>query len=203
MGGFGSGRHSYSKATTSEYGQLDVRDWQREGLLVVGRSFLWWPWDVEVIATMKRDEPSMVRLYHRSGSGPQSEPHRIWISWTACNYGGKRAWFVCSRGCGHRVAILYGNGTLACRHCRELAYESQQDSGRHRSLRQARTNRMKLGGSANLLEPLPGRPKGMHWSTYRRLYRQAAGHEQVFLASVVTRMTSLEKSNSRFKGRHQ
>ena len=58
MGGFGSGQRWNSKATTSNYGQLDVRDWQREGLLVVGRSFLCWPWDVEVIATMKRDEPN-------------------------------------------------------------------------------------------------------------------------------------------------
>ena len=37
MGGFGSGRHWLSrKATTSQYWQLDVRRWQRDGLLVLG-----------------------------------------------------------------------------------------------------------------------------------------------------------------------
>jgi hypothetical protein len=201
MGGFGSGQRWNSKATTSNYGQLDVRDWQREGLLVVGRSFLYWPWDVEVIATMKRDEPNMVRLYHRDGSGQQREPYRVWIEWTPCNYGGRRAWFVCPRGCGHRVAILYYGDSPACRHCRQLAYESQQDSGWHRSLRQARTARMRLGGSVSLAEPLPGKPKGMHWRTYRRLYSQAAAHEQVCLGGAVTMMTSLERSISRLNGR--
>jgi hypothetical protein len=112
MGGFGSGQRSYSKATNSDYGRLDVRDWQRRGLLVVGRAFLNFPWDVEVIATMKRDEPNMVCLYHWDRSARQREPYRVLIEWTPCNYGGKRAWFVCPRGCGHRVAILYGNDTL-------------------------------------------------------------------------------------------
>jgi hypothetical protein len=200
MGGLGSGQHWNSKATTSDYDQLDVRKWQRQGLLVVGRSFLCWPWDVEVIASMKRDESNMVCLYYRNGSGPQSEPRRIWISWTACNYGGKRAWFVCPRGCGHRVAILYGNGTLACRQCLQLAYQSQQDSGWQRSIRRARTARMQLGGSASLADPFPEKPKGMHWRTYRRLYARAAGRERVFLADAVTMMTSLEKSISRIKG---
>jgi hypothetical protein len=195
MGGFGSGQRWNSKATTSDYGQLDVRDWQRDGLLVAGRSFLSWPWDVEVIA-MKRDEANMVRLRHLNGSGQQHEPHRIWISWTPCHYGGKRAWFVCPGGCGNRVAILYGESSLACRNCQELAYVSQRDSGWHRSLRQARTARMRLGGSVSLAEPLPGKPKGMHWRTYRRLYRQAAAQEQVCLGGAVTMMKSLEKSIS-------
>jgi hypothetical protein len=201
MGGFGSGQHWDSRATTSDYGQLDVRDWQRRGLLAVGRSFVCWPWEVEVIASMKRDEPNMVCLYHLNGSGQQREPHRIWISWTTCNYGGKRAWFVCPRGCGHRVAILYGDSSQACRHCRQLAYESQRDSGWHRLLRQARTARMRFGGSVSLAEPLPGKPKGMHWRTYRRLYRQAAAHEQACLGGAVNIVTSLEKSISRIEGR--
>jgi len=200
MGGFGSGQRWDSKATTSDYGRLDVRDWQRDGLLVAGRSFLSWPWEVEVIASMKRDEPNVVRLYN--GSDQQHEPHyRIWISWTTCNYGGKRAWLVCPRGCGHRVAILYGESSLACRHCRQLAYESQRDSGWHRLLRQARKARMRFGGSVSLAEPLPGKPKGMHWRTYTQLYRQAAAREQVCLGGAMTIATSLEKSMSRFKGR--
>jgi hypothetical protein len=199
MGGFGSGQRSYSKATTSDYGQLDVRNWQRQRLLIDGRSFVCWPWEVEVITTLKRDQPNMVRLYHRNGSGQQREPHRIFISWTPCNYGGERAWFVCPRGCGRRVAILYGESSLACRNCWELAYSSQRDSGWHRSLRQARTARVRLGGSVSLAEPLPGKPKGMHWRTYRRLYSKAAAREQVCLGGMLTLLERVEIS--RFNGR--
>jgi hypothetical protein len=58
---------------------------------------------------------------------------------------------------------------------------------------------MKLGGSANLTEPLPERPKGMHWRTYSRLYIRAAGREQAFLASTFSMLTSIEQQLSRFK----
>lgn len=37
--------------------------------------------------------------------------------------------------------------------------------------------RVKLGGSANLNEPFPWKPKGMRWSTYQRLRRQAGQAE--------------------------
>ena len=201
MGGFGSGQHWNSKARTSSYSRLDVRNWQQRGFLVVGRRFVCGAWEIELIASMKPDEPNTVYLYHREGGRQQREPYRVWIEWTPCNYGGKRAWFVCPRGCGHRVAILYYGGSPACRHCYQLAYESQQDSGWNRLLRRARTTRMQLGGSANLAEPLPDRPKGMHWRTYSRLYRQAAAREQLFLAGAVNMLTSLDKSNSRFNGR--
>jgi hypothetical protein len=201
MGGFGSGQRWNSKARTSSYSRLDVRNWQQRGFLVVGRRFVSGAWEIEVIASMKRDEPNTVCLYPRDGWRQQREPYRVWIEWTPCNYGGKRAWFVCPRGCGHRVAILYYGDSPACRHCYQLAYESQQDSGWNRLLRLARTSRMQLGGSANLAEPLPDKPKGMHWRTYSRLYRQAAAREQGFLAGAVNMLTSLDKSNSRFNGR--
>ena len=201
MGGSGSGRRWDSKATTSDYVPLDVRDWQREGLLEVGRSFFRWPWDIDVITSMRRDEPNLVRLYPRNGLGLPSEPQRISITWTACNYGGRRAWFVCPKGCGHRVAILYGERSLACRHCRQLAYDSQRDSGWKRCLRQARTSRTRLGGSGSLAESFPAKPKGMHWHTYRRLLTRAVMHEQAVLGGAVTILRSLEKSSSRFTGR--
>ena|SRR5271165_4980797 len=168
MGGSNSGRRWNSKATTSDYRQLDIRRWQRGGLLVSGRSFVCQAWDVEVVATMKRDEPNLVRLY-RYGQGRRSEPYRVCIEWTPCNYGGLRAWFLCPRRCGRRVAILYGDGSLACRHCYQLGYQSQHESPRYRALHRARAIRRKLGGSISLAEPFPPKPKGMHWLTYARL----------------------------------
>ena len=78
----------------------------------------------------------------------------------------------------HWYALKCGSDVrVGCRHCLQLAYDSQQDSGWHRSLHRAISARLKLGGSAILAEPLPGKPKGMHWRTYDRLYARAAERE--------------------------
>ncbi len=54
------------------------------------------------------------------------------LTYTHCNYGGKRYWFECSvykNGCycGRRVAKLYlGNSKyFACRHCYDLTYRAR------------------------------------------------------------------------------
>ena len=99
------------------------------------------------------------------------------VVWTPCRFGGDRPWFVCSvyangTYCGRQVTKLYNAGRLfACRHCSRLAYASQQESAHDRGLRKAQTIRMRLGGSANMLDDFPEKPKGMHWRTYERLCR--------------------------------
>lgn len=73
--------------------------------------------------------------------------------------------------CGRRVAVLYGLGRyFLCRHCYNLRYESQHEDKTHRALRRAQKIRKWLGGSANMMEPFPEKPKGMHWKTYERLF---------------------------------
>jgi hypothetical protein len=68
-----------------------------------------------------------------------------------------------------RVAKLYAAGELfACRHCYGLAYESQQEPVHQRGLGKAQKIRMQMGGSQNMFEPFPDKPKGMHWRTYDR-----------------------------------
>ncbi|GGH12633.1 hypothetical protein GCM10007036_10640 [Alsobacter metallidurans] len=82
--------------------------------------------------------------------------------------GGERRWFRRDE-CGRRAAVLYGF-PLACRKCRGLAYPSQRETERDRGLRRARKARARVGGSGNLVEPFPPRPKGMHARTYDRLW---------------------------------
>jgi hypothetical protein len=87
------------------------------------------------------------------------------------------AWIVpnsvnTSRHCGRRVAVLYAAGELfACRRCYGLVYASQQESVSYRGLGKAQKIRMRLGGSADLFDEFPTKPKGMHWRTYDRLRR--------------------------------
>ena len=90
----------------------------------------------------------------------------------ACNFGGERTWFICpGAGCGRRVAVLYGAGRyFLCRHCYELLYESQRENAMYRAIHKAQSIRKRLGGSANMMKPFPEKPKGMHWSTYGRLW---------------------------------
>ena len=74
--------------------------------------------------------------------------------------------------CWRRVIKLYGAGRFfSCRHCYRLAYASQRESARHRGLWKSQKIRMLLGGSPNMLEEFPDKPKGMHWRIYERWCR--------------------------------
>ena len=100
---------------------------------------------------------------------------RVPIVWTACHFGGRRPWFVCTSHsdagyCGQSAAILYRAGdAFACRRCYGLNYSSQHESPRLRCISRSRKIRMRLGGSESLLEPFPPRPRGMQQRTYKRL----------------------------------
>jgi hypothetical protein len=182
MGGLGSGNYyRFGKKDRAEACRsLDVRRWQREGLLVPGQSFRWaWYRDGREVSsigvTVLR---GAVELSYFVGSENRKEDmhYTVPFSWTPCNFGGKRRWFVCpgvvyGRYCGRRVAKLYlKQRYFLCRHCHSLTYGSQQESHRDRALRRARNIRRRLGGSANMTQPFPDKPKGMHWRTYCRLF---------------------------------
>src|SRR5581483_5596612 len=81
---------------------------------------------------------------------------------------------VNGRACGRRVAKLYGPGTyFLCRHCYDLRYSSQREQPMERARERTQAIRVRLGGTANLTQPFPPKPKGMHWRTYHRLRREA------------------------------
>ena len=116
-------------------------------------------------AVIGDEKPEWVILSyrHRSGLGREWEDVQgpVYLTWTACNFGGERPWFVCPGAeCGRRVAVLYGpERYFLCRHCYDLVYESQRDNAMYRALHKAQSIRKRLGGSANMTEPFPQKPK--------------------------------------------
>ncbi|MDP9481175.1 MAG: hypothetical protein M3R38_36840 [Actinomycetota bacterium] len=209
MGGSGSGnRHRFDKkATTGEAQSLDVRYLHREGLLKPWLSFsLQWSRagrETGSIGGMVEGTPGdlpervVLSYCHRSGAGGKSEDIKesVPLEWTPCNFGGERPWFICpGAGCGRRVAVLYGPGRyFLCRHCYDLRYESQRENGTHRALRRAQKIREGLGGSANMTEPFPERPKGMHRRTYERLWWEHHQAETEQLAGMRAWLDGLER----------
>jgi hypothetical protein len=117
------------------------------------------------------------------------------LTWTACNFGGERPWFVCpGDGCGRRVAIMYGPGRyFLCRRCYDLVYESQRENAMSRALRRAQNIRERLGGSANMMQPFPEKPKDRHWQTYERLWWEHHEAEVEQLAGMREWLDRLEK----------
>ncbi len=196
MGGVGSGGwHRFDKKTTTdECHSIGVRYLHRNALLEPGHRFsLRWSragretGSIRGVVHSSRPPERVVLLYrHRSRPGGEWEDVRepVPLEWTPCNFGGERPWFLCpGAGCGRRVAVLYGPGKyFLCRHCYDLRYESQRQDGTHRALRRAQKIREGLSGSANMMEPFPERPKGMHHDTYERLFREhhEAEMEQLF-----------------------
>jgi hypothetical protein len=62
--------------------------------------------------------------------------YKIPITSTACHFGGKRYWFICTLYknnvyCGKRVGVLYKAGDyFGCRHCYNLTYNSRNENRR-------------------------------------------------------------------------
>ena len=198
MGGAGSGNwyRFDKKTTTGECHSVDVRYLYREGLLASGRWFTlrWSRAGSETGsirgAVIEEGKPERVVLTyrHRRGPGGEWEDVRepVPLTWTGCNFGGERPWFVCPGArCGRRVAILYGPGRyFLCRRCYDLVYESQRENGMYRALHKAQAIRKRLGGSANMMKPFPERPKGMHHDTYMRLFWEHNEAEMAQLAGM-------------------
>jgi hypothetical protein len=170
------------KTTVESRRCIDVLDWHRRGCLRSPRWFSWaWTRDGERVASINVEtERHRVTLRYRSrpyGGDWTSVKQQLPVVWTPCRFGGERPWFVCSvyasgTYCGRQVIKLYHAGRLfACRHCSRLAYDSQQESAHLRGLGKAQKIRMRLGGTANMLDDFPEKPKGMHWRTYERLCR--------------------------------
>lgn len=199
MGGWGSGRRISAKDTTSNYRALDVRRLQRDGLLTPGRAcgLQWTRSGVEVASIQVQTGADRVTLSYRSrshGGEWQAMEYSVSLQWTDCNFGKQRAWFLCpAQGCGRRVAILYGGAIFACRHCHRLAYACQRETPDDRAARRADTIRRRLGWKEGILNPIGGKPKGMHWRTYERLIREHNAFLDVALTGMAMRLEIINR----------
>jgi hypothetical protein len=176
MGGFNSGR-SGGKRTTGDMCALDIRRLARDGLLARGTAFLWtWSRGDEKVGSIQvwPVERDRVRLIYRTrdyGAADWKDmDYSVRVVWTDCALGGQRAWWQCPAvRCGRRVAVLYGGGVYACRHCHNLAYRTQREQIHDRARSKADKIRKRLGWEAGILNADGGKPKGMHWATFMRL----------------------------------
>lgn len=202
MGGLGSGRRfQSSKDTTSDYRNLDVRRLQREGRLTAGQFFRWqWLRRGETIASIEiktlADHVILSYRHRRPGEDWQWLEYPVRLSWTPCTLGGERPWFLCpARGCGRRVAVLFDAGMyFACRHCHQLAYESQRENTSDRFARRADKIRVRLGWRPGILNsPVSIKPKGMHARTYLRLLAEYNRLSSASLEGMATQLGLIEK----------
>ncbi|MDI9848135.1 hypothetical protein QM467_08740 [Rhodoblastus sp. 17X3] len=102
------------------------------------------------------------------------------------HFGGRQWYFVCPRlHC--LVSVLwrpYGASAFASRQAwgRRVAYGSQFETWHDRAITQARHVRRKLGGEDWELsygDPMPEKPKGMHWRTYERKIKRINRYESI------------------------
>jgi len=175
MGNSNSGRWGGTrKATTESYLRLDIRYLSGKGCFrsdVSGNGSLSWTRNGNPAGSIGYSfEPDRITLHYRQRDQDIHQP--ITISRTPCHFGGSMVWFLCP-GCGRRVNALYAGSRFYCRYCHKLGYESQREGILDRLLRKQRKCRARIGGSENLVEPIPFRPKGMHWRTYWRVREDA------------------------------
>jgi hypothetical protein len=158
---WGTGRRTVEQTRSLEIGPL-----QRAGYFAASKQG-WWIW-------RREDEITGTARIEWDGTQLRIRNQVVDLGRTPCRFGGRRLWFRCV--CGRHVSALYSpNGRpWACRHCYRLTYATRQSIPRDRRLLRAQRIRKRLGGSANMLEDFPRKPKGMHSRTYDRLRRAHA-----------------------------
>ena len=179
MGGPGSGYYLRfdSKQTVESMYDIDIRWMKKRGLLEPGTiSKISWSINGEETGSVgfQVTKSRMILNYRNQHNGGEWEDieDEIFFTWTGCNYGGKRQWFLCP-GCHRRVAIIYGGKYFRCRHCHDLTYACQQESPPFRLTRKAQKIRKRLGASLCTSDPITEKPKYMHWKTFERLRNEA------------------------------
>ena len=177
MGGSGSGRSAtFMTAKCEDCHAIDLAWLKRNGLLMPGRSstIRWSRGGHQTGAVTIGVSQLGLRLSYRvrtTSEDWQNISEVIPFTETRTNFGGTRRWLQCL-SCGQACRILYGGTYFRCRTCLGLRYGSQYEPSYSRAADRAHKIRARLGHYGGLDDPFPPKPKGMHWSTYRRLEEQ-------------------------------
>jgi hypothetical protein len=171
MGGFGSGlyyREKSGKGIAENSLPLDIRWLKRKSLLISGLNItLSWSRGDTVLASLEATiyENYMLLIYTHNKT--EDIQQKLYFTYTPCNYGGTRIWFLCPL-CGRRCAIIYMHEKyFACRICCGLTYRTCNETPIYRSFSKADKLRKRIGAKPGALNSLPYfKPKGMHQRTW-------------------------------------
>jgi len=102
--------------------RIDIRKWQREGVIDPGNQFFkFWRNGGGIFVNVDQQLKSVRLDTDRNGVRCQTLP----LEWTKCNFGGYQPWFNCP-DCRRRAAKLYfRHSRFVCRKCCRLIYRSQ------------------------------------------------------------------------------
>lgn len=171
MGGYGSGNWRKKRKTTNDFSSIDIRLLQRAGYLISGHSHtnqLVYETHTESVTIKTESDNTLIIIYRCSNNKANHGVYKFKIDWMPCNYGGKRAFFLCPL-CERRISLLYCVSRFACRHCHSLTYACQGEKAEYRYARQADKIRTRLGWKLGILNGMGEKPKGMHVETFDRL----------------------------------
>lgn len=178
MGGLGSGRwfRSRERLTTEDLPRIDIRAMKRQGVLHPNYPGVFsWTIDDPLVGSMsfKIHRGWLSVEYFTTINGQKTKnTEDIKFDSTPCHFGGSRYWFLCPC-CKTRITTVYKlNNVYRCRHCHNLTFRSQSESELDRVIRKSRKLRQQLGGPENLYEHIKQKPKGMHYSTFKRLAKE-------------------------------
>lgn len=196
MGGSGSGMwYRYARKDSVENAiRLDIRYLKKREMLQGGTHLLSWSWGggEEISRAFIRVHAGeritvLCKWYDESIGRMETLNKTIRLAKTACPLGGARQWLVCPH-CGRRMAALILDAPiLACRHCLNLSYSSQNEDPAFRALRRRNKIADRLGFKDELESFMGKRPKGMHRTTFNRLVREMEEADNLALFSMCAR----------------
>ena len=187
------------KMTTDEAKKIDIRELQRRQSLYCGNTGeLFWhnaraKEQVGLIRFEVKPDCPVFSYRAKRHNDQHWQNYKVIapLTYTSCNYGNSRVWFMCPR-CSKRVAILYVNTQIACRTCQRLNYASQQKT-KGMCQDQDRMNKIRQKLNWPLYQDVLFRtkPKGMHYKTFYHLVKEHDFYELSYWESFGATMPSL------------
>jgi hypothetical protein len=184
MGGFGSGRYSFSSAGTCESTHsIDLAWLRRRGIVktgwIGGRTTLTWSRGGEKsgsIGVLVQADGLRLRYAVTAHDGTKINiDELVPFAYTPTRFGGRRQWLMCIK-CGRYRRKIYGGRHFRCRQCHRLKYASQNENSAQRAMLRADRIANRLhdmwGGKTKAEYDFPPKPKRMRWATYQRLLDQ-------------------------------